>query len=128
VADIVALDDMNFEQEVLTSDLPVLVDCWAGWCGPCHLMEPEIHALAESEADRLKVTSLDTEHYPMVAQDYCGDIEMLPTCLLFVRGEIVRRIDGYHTRDEILWEVEPYLKRRPQDTLGSATTSLSSEY
>ena len=122
----VILNDDNFEAEVLRSDLPVLVDCFAEWCGPCHLMKPEIEQLAEEESDRLKVAMLDTDHYPILTQDFC-DIEMLPTCILFVKGEAVARVVGYHVKNEILWEVEPYLKRRLSD-LGPPTTSLTSEY
>jgi thioredoxin 1 len=120
------LDDENFEAEVLRSDLPVLVDCFAEWCGPCHLMKPEIEQLAEEESDRLKVAMLDTDQYPILTQDFF-DIEMLPTCVLFVRGEAAAKVVGYHVKNEILWEIEPYLKRRPSQ-LGPPTTSLTSEY
>jgi thioredoxin 1 len=127
MAEVVVLNDDNWDAEVLRSEIPVLVDCWADWCGPCRLMEPEIAMLADEESDRVKVASLDVDHYPMVSQDYCN-IEMLPTCLLFVKGEIQVRIDGYHVKNEILWEIEPHLRRRPQELLGPPTTSLTSEY
>lgn len=127
MAEVVVLDDENWDSEVLGSELPVLVDCWADWCGPCRLMEPEIHALAEEEGDRLKVASLDVDHYPVLTQDFC-DIEMLPTCILFVKGEVVLRISGYHVKNEILWEIEPHLRRRQPESFGPPTTSLTSEY
>lgn len=126
MAEVVVVDDENWADEVLGAELPVLVDCWAAWCGPCKLMEPEIAALAAEEGDRLKVASLDVDHFPILTQDYI-DIQMLPTCVLFVRGEVVAQIDGYHVKNEILWEIEPYLRRRPQEAL-PPTTSLSSEY
>lgn len=126
MGDIVILDEDNWEAEVLQSSLPVLVDCWAEWCGPCRLMEPEIDALAEEEGDRLKVAKLDTDHYPMLTQDYC-DLDLLPTCLLFKGGEVVARIAGYHERGEILWEIDPHLARR-KEAYTPPTTSLSSEY
>ena len=120
------LNDDNFEAEVLRSEVPVLVDCFAEWCGPCHLMKPEIEQLADEESDRLKVAMLDTDHYPILTQDFF-DIEMLPTCVLFVRGVAATKVVGYHVKNEILWEIEPYLKRRLSD-LGPPTTSLTSEY
>ncbi|GAC1363990.1 MAG: thioredoxin [Actinomycetota bacterium] len=126
MADIVILDDDNFEAEVLNSEGPVLIDCWAQWCSPCHLMKPEIEALAEEQGDRLKVAMLDVDHYPILTQDFC-DIEMLPTCILFVRGEPRARVVGYHVKNEILWEIEPFLARRPNEML-PPTTSATSEY
>ncbi|MGH2717707.1 MAG: thioredoxin family protein [Actinomycetota bacterium] len=126
MAGIVNLDDENWETEVLESPLPVLIDCWAAWCGPCRLMEPEIDALAEEEGDRLKVAKLDTDHYPILTQDYC-DLDILPTCLLFKGGALVARLSGYKERGEILWEIEPHLERR-QEAYTPPTTSLSSEY
>ena len=126
MADIVTLDEDNFEAEVLSSSLPVLVDCWADWCGPCRMMEPEVEAVAQQESDRLKVAKLDTDRHPMLTQDYC-DLDMLPTCLLFKGGAVVARLDGYHERGEILWEIEPHLKRR-EEARSPPTPSLSSEY
>lgn len=125
---VIVVGDENWETEVLGSPLPVLVDCWAEWCGPCRLMEPEVHALAEEEADRLKVVSLNVDNYPILTQDYCA-IEMLPTCILFVGGDPKVRVTGYAVKNEILWEVEPHLARRPQDAGGAPpTTSMTSEY
>ena len=120
------VDSDTFETEVLGSDLPVLVDCFAEWCGPCHLMKPELEALAQDEADRLKVVLLDTDAYPILTQDECPDIEMLPTCILFVKGREAVRVEGYHDRNALLWEIEPHLKRRPE-TL-PPLTSFTSEY
>ena len=126
MANVLEVGEPNWEREVLDSATPVLVDCWAEWCGPCKQMEPEIASLAEEEGDRLKVVSLNVDEYPILTQDFC-DIEMLPTCLLFVKGEVKVRVTGYAVKNEILWEIEPYLTRRPY-AAGPPTTSLTSEY
>ena len=126
MATMTILDDDNFESEVLHSELPVLVDLFAQWCGPCQRMKPELEAVADEEGDRLKVALLDTDAYSLITQDYFH-FDLLPTCVLFVGGQQVARLEGYHVRNEILWEVEPYLARRPGSSL-PLTTSATSEY
>ena len=113
MSEIVIVDDMNWDQEVLRSEIPVLVDNWADWCGPCTLMEPELEALASEQEGRLKVVALNADDCPDLSHDACG-VELLPTCVLFVKGEPVTRIEGYHKKDEVLWEIEAYLPRRPE--------------
>ena len=113
MSEIVIVDDMNWDQEVLRSGIPVLVDNWADWCGPCTLMEPELEALANEQEGRLKVVALNADDCPELSHDACA-VELLPTCVLFVQGEPVARIEGYHKKDEVMWEIEAYLPRRPE--------------
>ncbi len=97
----------TFIEEVIDSELPVLLDCWAAWCGPCRRLAPEIEALAEEQEGRVKVAKLDVDENPDIAQ-LCG-ISLLPTMLLFVEGVIQTAVVGYRDKNAILVEIEPHL-------------------
>jgi thioredoxin 1 len=97
----------NFIEEVIDSELPLLLDCWAAWCGPCLRLAPEIEALAEEQEGRLKVAKLNVDEYPDLAQ-LCG-ITLLPTMVLFVDGVIQTSVVGYHDKSAILVAIEPHL-------------------
>lgn len=113
MAEIVIVDDMNWDQEVLRSEIPVLVDNWADWCGPCTLMEPELEAIALEQDGRLKVAALNADDCQMLSHDECA-VELLPTCVLFVGGKAVVHIEGYHKKEEVMLEIESWLPRRPE--------------
>jgi thioredoxin 1 len=112
MAEIVIVDDLNWDEEVVRSDIPVLVDNWADWCGPCSLMEPELEALASEQEGRLKVVALNADDCPELSHDVC-EVELLPTVVLFVKGQPVARLEGFHQKDQVMWEIESYLPRRP---------------
>ncbi len=76
----------EFEREVLASDIPVLVDFWAPWCGPCRMLAPTIDKLAEEYAGKVKVVKVNTDELPMVAMQY--GIRGIPTVMLFVNGDV----------------------------------------
>lgn len=80
----------SFEQEVINSDLPVLVDFWAAWCGPCRVMNPIVESIAENFQGRIKVAKADVEQNQAIADQY--NIQAIPTILIFRQGEIVERI------------------------------------
>lgn len=84
--------DQDFDNEVLQSDQPVLVDFWAVWCGPCRQMAPVIDSLADRYAGRIKVGKLDVDHNPWSAQRF--DVRGIPTMLLFKGGHPVEQIVG----------------------------------
>ncbi|MEQ8821422.1 MAG: thioredoxin [Sumerlaeia bacterium] len=86
------LQDTTFEQEVLQSDVPVLVDFWATWCGPCLRIAPIIEELAKDNAGKVKVAKLDVDEAQDVAQSF--GVSSIPTLIFFKGGEEVDRIMG----------------------------------
>ncbi|WP_457678232.1 thioredoxin [Thermovibrio sp.] len=76
----------EFEREVLQSDVPVLVDFWAPWCGPCRMLAPTIDELAQQYEGKVKVVKVNTDELPMVAMQY--GIRGIPTVMLFVNGDV----------------------------------------
>ena len=90
--------DTNFDSEVVASDVPVVVDFWAEWCGPCRMLAPTIDAIAEEFAGKAKVGKLDTETSRSAAMKY--RINMLPTILVFKGGEVVHKFVGLTQKAE----------------------------
>ena len=91
-SDVVTLEDGTFEQEVLKSDTPVLVDFWATWCGPCKAIAPLVDELAKEYKGKLKVAKLDIDSHQQVPQKY--GIRSIPTLLVFKGGRVVDTIVG----------------------------------
>ncbi|MGE0481524.1 MAG: thioredoxin [Phycisphaerae bacterium] len=85
-------DDANFEAEVLKSNVPVLVDFWAEWCGPCLMLAPTIDDLATEYAGKAKVGKVDVEKAPQTSMKY--GVQNIPTVILFQNGQPVQRIVG----------------------------------
>jgi thioredoxin 1 len=75
----------EFEREVLQSDIPVLVDFWAPWCGPCRMLAPTIEELSQEYEGKIKIVKVNTDELPIVAMQY--GIRGIPTVILFVNGE-----------------------------------------
>ncbi len=90
--DIVTLKDATFDQEVLKSETPVLVDFWAVWCGPCKAIAPVVDDLATRYKGKLKVGKMDVDDQQAVAQQY--GIRSIPTLLVFKGGRVVDTIVG----------------------------------
>jgi thioredoxin 1 len=90
--DVVTLEDGTFEQEVLKSDTPVLVDFWATWCGPCKAIAPAVDDIAREFKGKLKVAKLDIDHHQQTPQKY--GIRSIPTLLVFKGGQVVNTIVG----------------------------------
>jgi thioredoxin 1 len=107
MAAITEINDDNFDAEVSGSDAPVLLDFWAEWCHPCHMIYPEVEAIAEAESSRLKVGKLNVDNSPNTAGRF--GVFSIPTLLLFVDGEEKARMVGVRRREAILEEIQPYL-------------------
>jgi thioredoxin 1 len=99
--------DQNFAAEVLKSDKPVLVDFWAAWCAPCHMMAPAVEAIAEEYADRVKVGKLNVDENLSVTSRY--QIRGIPTLLLFKSGEVQEQYVGVTSKDTLARMLEKYL-------------------
>jgi len=97
----------TFKQEVLESDLPVLVDFWAPWCAPCRMLAPILDEIAREYQGRLKVVKLNTDENPVTANAY--GIQGIPTLILFVRGSARERLVGLMPKQHILAKIAPHL-------------------
>ena len=95
----IKLTDQNFEQEVLRADMPVLVDFWASWCGPCRMLAPVIAEIAEEYAGKVKVGKVNVDEQPNLANRY--GIASIPTVMLFKDGEVVNTSLGYRPKNEL---------------------------
>jgi len=84
--------DGNFEPEILKSDIPVMVDFWAPWCGPCHIIAPVIEELAKEYAGKVKVAKMNVDENPATPSRY--GIRGIPTVILFKDGQIFDQIVG----------------------------------
>jgi len=87
-----AVSDATFQQEVLASPVPVLVDCWAPWCGPCRMVGPVVEELARDYQGRFKIAKLNVDENPATAQRY--GIQSIPTLLLIQGGREANRLVG----------------------------------
>ncbi len=97
--DLVILQDATFEKEVLKSDIPVLVDFWAVWCGPCKAIAPAVEELAKQYRGKVKVAKMDVDEHQQVPQQY--GIRSIPTLLLFKGGRVVDTIVGAVPRSKL---------------------------
>lgn len=104
----VDVTDVTFQEEVLDSDLPVLVDFWADWCGPCRMIAPSVKEIAEEHDGALKVAKVDVDENPAIPGRYA--IVGIPTLMLFKNGEVVERIVGALPKERILAQVLPHLE------------------
>ena len=99
MAEYVELNDTNFEQEVLKSDVPVLVDFWAEWCAPCRIIAPLIDELAEQFSGKIKIAKMDVDQNPQSSMNY--GIRSIPTLLFFKDGKPVDQLLGAVPKNQI---------------------------
>ena len=103
----VDITDNTFDSEVLSAAGPVLVDCWAPWCGPCRMVGPVLEQLAGEYAGRVKIAKLNVDENPQTASRY--SIRSIPTLLLFNSGEMVNSMVGALPKQEIERRLQPLL-------------------
>ena len=97
----------NFEQEVLKSDIPVLVDFYADWCGPCKMMAPLVHQLAEEYAGKAKIGKVNVDQNIELAQKY--RVMSIPTFVFFKNGEAVATVVGGMSKNELAGKIDEML-------------------
>src|SRR5689334_176242 len=104
---IVAITEANFQNEVMASSKPVLVDFWAIWCGPCKALAPVIDEIAKDYDGRVKVASVDVDAVPALAERY--EIRGIPTVLMFRSGKVVDQFTGLRSKSEIQRQLDKLL-------------------
>ncbi len=107
----IEITDGNFENEVLKSKQPVLIDFWADWCGPCRMVAPHVDAIAQEYNGVLRVGKMDVDDNPAVPGRY--GIVGIPTLMLFKGGAVVARITGAQPKDRIVAQILPHLDKQP---------------
>lgn len=107
MANEIELNDGNFQKEVLESDVPVLVDFWAPWCGPCRMIAPVVEEIAREYQGRLKVGKLNTDESQQIAATY--GVMSIPTLMIFKAGEVVERIIGAQPKEALTPKIDAVL-------------------
>jgi thioredoxin 1 len=113
--------DQTFEQEVLKSDTPVLVDFWATWCGPCRMVAPVLEEVASEQGDKIRVVKLDVDANPITAGRF--GVRAIPTMIVFKNGREADRIVGYHPKPQLMTKLNPHLTMAAPPSAASATTT-----
>lgn len=104
---ITEVTDNNFQAEVIESDVPVLVDFWAPWCGPCRMVAPVLEEIASEKGEALKIVKLNVDDNQQTAMSY--EVLSIPTLILFKNGAIAKKVVGAYPKRKLEAELEPAL-------------------
>jgi thioredoxin 1 len=99
--------DNNFQSEVIESDVPVLVDFWAPWCGPCRMVAPVVEEIAKERGEQLKVVKLNIDENQNTAIQF--NVMSIPTLMLFKSGQVAKTVIGAYPKRKLEEELEPAL-------------------
>jgi len=125
VQSIVELSDANFDQEVLKSEQPVLVDFWAAWCGPCKALAPTVDEVATQYAGKLKVAKMDVDRNQATPMRY--GIRGIPALLLFKGGKVADQIVGYVPKETIDRSLSRVITAEPAPAVAKAAPASTVE-
>ena len=103
----VKVNDTNFKQEVLDSDIPALVDFWAEWCGPCHMVAPVVEEIAKEYKGKLKVCKANVDEAPNTASKY--GIMSIPTLAIFKNGKVADKVVGALPKYELETTIKQHI-------------------
>ena len=115
------VSDQTFEQEVLKSETPVLVDFWATWCGPCRMVAPVLEEVASEQGEKIRVAKLDVDANPITAGRF--GVRAIPTMILFKNGREADRIVGYHPKPQLMQKLTPHLTMAAPSVAATPTAS-----
>jgi thioredoxin 1 len=107
VANIGDVTDADFKTTVLQSDKPVMVDFWAEWCVPCHMVSPVVEEIGNDKAEALSVAKMNVDENPETAREFA--VMSIPTLIVFKGGEEKARVVGARGKDAILREIDPHV-------------------
>ena len=103
----IKVTDANFKQEVSESDIPVLVDFWAEWCAPCHMVAPVVDEISKEYQTKLKVCKLNVDEAPNASSKY--DIMSIPTLAIFKNGDLVGKVVGAVPKPDVEALIKPHI-------------------